>query len=112
MKIILIAAISGNGMIAEREGQSSLDWTSKEDTKFFVEKTKEFVFYDRNATLSYSMPFTDLSKLQTEIAWDLITEVPRLDGFCKYFFNNLNSSISFCCFFCYHNCAWMDEMHK
>ena len=45
----------------------------------------EFVFYDRNATKSYSVAFTDLSKLATEIAWDLITEVPQLDGFCKYF---------------------------
>lgn len=41
MKIILIAAISADGKIAERPDQTSLDWTSKEDTKFFVEKTKE-----------------------------------------------------------------------
>jgi len=47
----------------------------------------EFVFYDRNATKSYSVAFTDLSKLATEVAWDLITEEPKLDGFCKYFFD-------------------------
>ncbi|MBI2484779.1 dihydrofolate reductase [Candidatus Uhrbacteria bacterium] len=41
MKVILLAAMSANGYIAERADQSSLDWTSKEDTKFFVEKTKE-----------------------------------------------------------------------
>lgn len=41
MKIILIAAISVDGKIAEHPDQISLDWTSKEDTKFFVEKTKE-----------------------------------------------------------------------
>lgn len=41
MKVILIAAISVDGKIAERPDQTSLDWTSKEDTKFFVEKTKE-----------------------------------------------------------------------
>ena len=41
MKISLIAAISADGKIAERTDQSSMDWTSKEDTKFFVEKTKE-----------------------------------------------------------------------
>lgn len=41
MIITLIAAISADGKIAERDYQSSLDWTSKEDTRFFVEKTKE-----------------------------------------------------------------------
>ena len=41
MNVILIAAMSMNGMIAEQSDQSSLDWTSKEDTRFFVEKTKE-----------------------------------------------------------------------
>ena len=41
MKVILIAAISADGKIAEKTDQSSLDWTSKEDTKFFIEKTKE-----------------------------------------------------------------------
>ncbi len=41
MKITLIAAISADGKIAQSTGQSSLDWTSKEDTRFFVEKTKE-----------------------------------------------------------------------
>jgi dihydrofolate reductase len=41
MKTILVAAMTANGYIAEEEAQSSLDWTSKEDTKFFIEKTKE-----------------------------------------------------------------------
>ncbi len=41
MKIILLAAISADGKIAESANQRSLDWTSKEDLKFFVEKTKE-----------------------------------------------------------------------
>lgn len=41
MKVILIAAVSANGFIGEHADQTSLDWTSKEDTKFFVEKTKE-----------------------------------------------------------------------
>ena len=53
-----------------------------------IEKNTKFVFYDRNATLSYSLSFTDLAMLKILIAWDLITETPRLDGFCKYFFNN------------------------
>lgn len=41
MRIILIVALSANGKIAEVEGQTSTDWTSKEDLRFFVEKTKE-----------------------------------------------------------------------
>ncbi len=41
MNVVLIAAVSADGKIAEGEGQTSLDWTSKEDTKFFVSKTKE-----------------------------------------------------------------------
>ena len=41
MKVILIAAVSADGKIAERRDQNSLDWTSKEDTRFFIEKTKE-----------------------------------------------------------------------
>jgi hypothetical protein len=45
---------------------------------------RSHVFYDRNATIDYSQPYTDLRDLD-KISWDLITETPRLDGFCKYF---------------------------
>ena len=45
-----------------------------------------FVFYDRNATLAYSKPYTDLARLDV-VAWDLLTEAPQLDGFCKFFQN-------------------------
>lgn len=41
MKVLLIAALSLNGKIAQATNQSSLEWTSKEDTAFFIEKTKE-----------------------------------------------------------------------
>ena len=41
IKVILIAAISADGKIAERTDQNSLDWTSKEDTRFFIERTKQ-----------------------------------------------------------------------
>jgi hypothetical protein len=44
---------------------------------------KLFVFFDRNATLPYSQPYTDLARLDV-VAWDLLTEDPQLDGFCKY----------------------------
>jgi ssDNA thymidine ADP-ribosyltransferase, DarT len=45
---------------------------------------RPFVFYDRNATLAFSEPFTDLADLDLAVAWDLLTEAPQLDGFCKY----------------------------
>lgn len=43
-----------------------------------------FVFFDRNATLAFSTPHTDLARIDEAVAWDLLTEQPRLDGFCKY----------------------------
>lgn len=41
MEVFIIAAVSANGMIGQSVKQSSLTWTSKEDLKFFIEKTKE-----------------------------------------------------------------------
>jgi hypothetical protein len=48
-----------------------------------------FVFYDRNATLLWCKAYTDLGRLDA-VAWELLTEMPRLDGFCKYW--NTDSS--------------------
>lgn len=45
------------------------------------------VFYDRNATLAFSTPYTALANLDTAVAWDLLTEAPQLDGFCAYWQN-------------------------
>lgn len=50
-----------------------------------VDEGAEFVFYDRNATKAYSLAYTDPYQLKDAIAWDLLTEEPTLDGFCKYF---------------------------
>jgi hypothetical protein len=47
-----------------------------------------FVFYDRNATLAFSTAYTDLVHLDTAIAWDLLTETPQLDGYCRYWQSN------------------------
>lgn len=44
-----------------------------------------YVFYDRNATKPYSQGFTDPKLLKDVVDWGLITEEPRLDGFCKFF---------------------------
>lgn len=52
-----------------------------------IEHEPDIVFYDRNATLAFSTAYTDIDLLEKEIAWDLLTESPRLDGFCKYFQN-------------------------
>lgn len=46
-----------------------------------------YVIYDRNATKEYSTPYLSLDGLNS-VAWDLITEPPRLDGYCKYFLDN------------------------
>lgn len=49
---------------------------------------RPFVFYDRNATLAFSTAFTELTDLDSAVAWDLLTEPPQLDGYCKYWHNN------------------------
>ena len=51
-----------------------------------------FVFYDRNATLAFSTAYTDLNHLDTAVAWDLFTEAPCLDGFCKYWHNKTSDT--------------------
>ena len=48
-----------------------------------------FVFYDRNATTAYASDYTEIDKLSTAINWQLILEPPTLDGYCKYFQNDL-----------------------
>ncbi len=48
---------------------------------------KAFVFYDRNATKIYSKPYTDRAVLKDVVDWDILTEEPTLDGFCKYFYD-------------------------
>ena len=53
-----------------------------------VAQARPFIFYDRNATLAFSTPYNDLAHLDTAVAWDLITEAPQLDGFCKFWHNN------------------------
>lgn len=54
-----------------------------------VDGNMPFVFYDRNATLAFAQAFTDLARLDA-VAWDLLTEEPTLDGFCKYWQNRLS----------------------
>lgn len=41
MKVFIIAAMSADGFIGQEAGQSSLEWRSKADAKFFIERTKQ-----------------------------------------------------------------------
>jgi dihydrofolate reductase len=41
MKVFIIVAVSLDGYIGVDDSHKSTDWTSKEDLKFFIEKTKE-----------------------------------------------------------------------
>lgn len=67
-------------------------WRQKDIVHFETTVTRvtsdgrAFVFFDRNATLPYSKSYVDLAQLDV-VAWDLLTESPRLDGFCQYFFD-------------------------
>ncbi len=53
--------MSADGKIAEKVDQSSLDWTSKEDLRFFVEKTKEagVVIMGRKTFATIGKPLKD-----------------------------------------------------
>ncbi|SRR5260221_9531650 len=41
MNVFIIAAITVDGFIAEESDQKSTTWTSQEDKKFFIERTKQ-----------------------------------------------------------------------
>ena len=41
MKTFIIAALSADGFIAKDRSEPSTKWTSKEDTKYFVDRTKK-----------------------------------------------------------------------
>jgi len=60
MRTFIIAAITADGFIAKDKDQISTDWTSKEDKKFFSERTKQagvIVFgYNTYKTIGKSLP--------------------------------------------------------
>jgi hypothetical protein len=55
-----------------------------------VKEGLEFVFYDHNATLNFAKCFKNLADLD-KIDWALFFEDPRLDGYCQYYFDNVNN---------------------
>jgi ssDNA thymidine ADP-ribosyltransferase, DarT len=54
-----------------------------------VEQGLTFVFYDHNATLDFATCYNNIKDLD-KIDWDLFFEAPRLDGYCKYYFDNVH----------------------
>jgi dihydrofolate reductase len=61
MKVFIIAAVSKDGFIAKSAEQNSMNWTSAEDKKFFVEKTKEagVVVMGRKTFETFGRPLKD-----------------------------------------------------
>jgi dihydrofolate reductase len=41
MNVFIIAALSADGFLADKQGQKSTNWTSKEDFQYFVKRTKQ-----------------------------------------------------------------------
>ncbi len=60
MKTFIIAVLTADGLIAETQDQISTDWTSKEDKKFFRERTKQagvvVLGYNTYKTIGRSLP--------------------------------------------------------
>ena len=79
MHVVLIAAISADGKIAEAAGQRSLDWTSKEDLKFFVEKTKELgvVVMGRKTFETFGKP---LKGRRLVVMTHDVASAPKMEG--------------------------------
>lgn len=55
MTAFIIAVLTADGLIAETQDQSSVTWRSKEDRKFFIEKTKEAGVVVMGANTFYTM---------------------------------------------------------
>lgn len=92
MKVFLIAAETKDGFIAKSDSQNSMDWTSAEDKKFFVEKTKSArtVIMGRKTFETFGRPLKDrrnivMSRQEIEIPGVEVTKespeeiVVRLD---------------------------------
>lgn len=50
-----------------------------------------FVFYDMHPVVALAQAFDNLADLGN-VAWDLLTEHPHLDGFCRYWQNDVRSA--------------------
>jgi hypothetical protein len=61
--------------------------TSAEDV---IARELPFVFYDYNATLNFANCYSNPKDLD-KIDWGLFHEVPCLDGYCRYWHNDINN---------------------
>lgn len=61
MHVFLIAAETKDGFIAKSDSQNSMDWTSPEDKKFFIEKTKSAgtIIMGRKTFETFGRPLKD-----------------------------------------------------
>jgi len=61
MKTFIIAVLTADGLIAEGTDQLSTDWTSKEDRRFFRDRTKEagVIVMGRNTYETIAKPLPD-----------------------------------------------------
>jgi dihydrofolate reductase len=61
MKVFTIAAETKDGFIARTDSQNSMNWTSEEDKKFFIQKTKEagVVIMGRKTFETFGRPLKD-----------------------------------------------------
>jgi len=61
VKVVFIAVVSADGRIAESKEQLTLSWTSKDDTKFFIRKTKQLgvVIMGRKTFETIGKPLND-----------------------------------------------------
>lgn len=50
-----------------------------------------YVFYDMHPVVALAQAFDNLADLGN-VAWDLLTERPHLDGFCRYWQNDIRSA--------------------
>jgi dihydrofolate reductase len=61
MKVFTIAAETRDGFIAKNDSQNSMHWTSEDDKKFFIEKTKQAgtVVMGRKTFETFKKPLRD-----------------------------------------------------
>lgn len=82
MKTFIIAVLSADGLIAEAQEQSSVTWRSKEDRKFFIEKTREarVVIMGANTFHTMARPMPD--RLHIVYSYEPI-DVPGVEATSK-----------------------------
>jgi hypothetical protein len=79
----MLAAINGGNVPDFANGQVGVVTLETTVSKAIAHDPAGFVIYDMNATLDYSTAYATLNDLD-KVAWDLLFETPRADGFCTY----------------------------